>query len=269
MNLVTLFRLMFVTNRRWIGWVGLFAAVALSSCGTMGYTQLQKDFLEQVEKDNQTSASPFVSDEDADAMVAEGYRKIAGQLTDTKIAGLEPTQRANAWMLRGISSWRAKNYEDAIKASKSGLETAPTKGSRESLILGMLPGLVIDQQMADIWTEFEIESMPVQAFEEAKIQENYKTAFAQYLNPAKEEAYGSDAPTPKSVLSYMHYQRWRVIQNWDLALSRVEDREARQQLRAAADAFLGKPMPDAARREMTSIPEGDPYRQLIESKSSF
>ncbi len=254
-------------QRSWLG-LGWLAVALLSGCGTVGYTQLQKDFIDQVQQDNRTSASPFVSETDANEIVAEGYRQIAAKLTEDDIIKLDIRQQPNAWMMRAISLWRSGDYADARDASSKGLRLKPDPGSRESVILQMIPGLIVDAQMLEIWSALPIESMAPEAFEEANLQQNYKTAFEASLNPAREEAF-EEGLTPNSVRTYLHYQRWRVLQNWDLAISKVSDSETRKRLRRDADAFLGDSLVTLMDREKAGIPEGNPYRQLIEAKTQF
>ncbi len=239
-------------------WICATLALGLASCATHIYSQLQDDFAEQVERDNLRSASPFF-DDDLTAPDAE-FERIAKRLSESTIADLPAELQPNAWMLRAISFWRSGQGTEANAAAQKGLALVPMKGTREDVILRMITGLVIDQEMSAKWTDVELRSMEIEPYE--AIAEDYGTAMEE-LDQAK--ASVTSHITPASVSDYLTYHRWRVLQNWRLATMRVKT-DSLGQAYSISSKLLGKSLSEAIRSEENALSSGSSYRELIQAQ---
>src|SRR5262249_4294421 len=117
------------------------ALAVLTSCRTLEYRQVQSQFQEAVLADN--SGTPFTHQ----------HEDIVDHLTPEYIAGLDPKLRPNAWMLRAVSAWRAGLTNDvAQQSAQQGLaDTNLVAGSRDQIVLTMIPALVVDSDLLRRW----------------------------------------------------------------------------------------------------------------------
>src|SRR6185503_20575877 len=92
--------------------------LAVTSCRTIQYREIQSDFERAVEAENARNESPFV----------DWYRGVSDTLTEDFINSLDEKLRPNAWMLRGMSESRSGSYSNATVSA--------TKGDQEIKRLG-------------------------------------------------------------------------------------------------------------------------------------
>jgi hypothetical protein len=237
--------------------VALVLAGLAAGCATFQYRALQRDFIEAARTDNEAAVDPLAA---SAADTGAAYASIASALTPERIAGLDPKLRANAWVIRSYSQWRAGQYREAINSADSGLK-APGVGPRDRVLLQLLPALVVDSEMTDRW-----------------IEKNRKLNEAEYapFGKAYAEAYGElgkaddlvDASTAPSTRYYVAYQRWRILSNWSLVIASVDTMTSPARRAALADAekVVGGPLSRAADAARDRIPDGHPLRQLIRSQ---
>jgi hypothetical protein len=179
----------------------LLVGLLLSACTVLEYRDVQRDFELAVQADNERSVSPF-TDATAD------YSAVFAKLTPTYIAKLDVRMRPNAWMLRGVCAWRTALYEDARAAAASGLgvKPGPGVGSRDLVLLTMLPGLVFESETAARWHATADKTEAVYD----GLKNDMKSAWATLVDA---EGKMGEA-TPPGTRSYLHYQKWRVASNW-------------------------------------------------------
>jgi hypothetical protein len=224
--------------------------LTLTSCHTLQYREVQRDFEEAVRLDNQGAGSPFT----------ELHSNVVAELTPDFIAKLDAKLRPNAWMLRAVSAWRSGNLAVATESAQRGQkESTLQKSSRDAVILELVPGLVVDSEIKTKWIAAG-KAMNGTLYEE--FERDFKTAHREF-----KEAQNEIGPaTPESVVSYVHFQKWRFLENWRHLVSWIIKGDEREAAQARGEVFLGKSFKDAANAERDAIPEGHPLRQLIRAQ---
>ena len=223
-------------------------AVSLTGCRVLDYRAVQRDFNLAVQADN--AEQPFT----------EPHAQIVATLTTNYIAKLDPKLRPNAWMLRAVSAWRSGQLELARTSAEQGLhESALQAHSRDAVILKLVPGLGVDSELLGKW---RVASNHLSAAQYAPFASDFRTAWDQ-LQSAQAEV---GPPTPESVISYVHFQKWRVLEDWRIVLSGLTDDTTRQSARDEAKQVLGKDLKEAADAERNAIPAGHPLREYIRAR---
>jgi hypothetical protein len=190
------------------------------------------------------------------------YEKIAAQLKDSAIVRLDPSLQPGAWLMRGMSEWELKRYAAANSSAIHGLDSNPRPGSRDEVMLTLLPALVIDSQIDEQW-QAAGKTLPMEDYED--VEQDFRTALG-LLNRAR-GAMGE--LTPQETASYYHYQRWRMLYHWQqiifsLATSEAEQERITQDVRRFVD---GKTLLEAADAEKKALSLDDPYRRRIAEQS--
>ncbi|MHC4955586.1 MAG: hypothetical protein ACYTGZ_17175 [Planctomycetota bacterium] len=230
-------------------------ALLAPACTVLEYRDIQTDFQIAAAADNEATTTPFIDP-------GANYDSVLAALTPEYIKGMKEARlRPNAWMLRAVSCWRTNQYEDAVAAATAGLkDPGLTAGSRDAVIMEMIPGLVREAQVMDDWAA---KDKKFTAAEYEAQRDNMKKAW-KALGTAESKA---TTATPQSVRSYLHYQRWRVAQNWvELIRTTVgASRDERNEMRKwAKDNALGEVPSTAADVERDKIlPATHPLRALI------
>src|SRR5262245_27096100 len=231
-------------------------ALCVSCCTTLEYRSIDQQFEDVVQADNVRSVSPFTDPDAPDA----SYQQVATRLTPQYIAGLEEALRPNAWMLRSIATWRAGELNNALSSSAAGLAAPALKPhSRDHIILLMIPTLVIDSDLKQKWDPAGQSIAPTNY---GAYEKDFQTALAK-LKEA-EAAIGESTPT--SAVYYLHYQRWRILQNWRKVIRSIQADTPQPRIDAGmkAKAFLGgKELKEAAEAERDAIQADHPLRALI------
>lgn len=241
---------------RWLPVVGLIVLAA--ACRTFDYRGIQRDFTAAVAADNTGSVNPLAA-----AATEGGYALIVEELTEGRIEGLDPRLRANAWMLRAVSEWRTGLFDEARASANRGLnEAALRPGSRDQVILTMIPGLVVDSELRE---RFVVGERPV---DPVTYDDTYHQGFTVALAAFDEALTAMGDATPQDIRYYFAYQKWRIVQNWRqvieaLPSSTAADLDAQdEQLRRAAEVAGGN-LGDVARGLRDEIPAAHPLRGLI------
>lgn len=242
----------------WI--ICLLTLSVFSGCETLDYRAVQAQFEVAAQADNNLSPSVFT---EGSVFTDPGYQPVLDQLTDEFIAGLDSDLRANAWLLRGISEWRSMELTDALESANRGLESNPQEGSRDHVLLELLPALLFDSEIA-IEVRNLNNGLSLDAY--AQVKTKYESAFAKV-----EDAMDAFGPgTPASTQFYVHYHRWRMLQNWQQIIVDLDanGQQRAAQMREAASIFESATLDDEAEKAMLAIPPSQPLRQLIDAKKS-
>jgi len=177
----------------------LLIVLVLSSCQPIEYGTVQREFERAVQVDNSRVVSPFTDG-------AADFSAVIEKLTPEHIEKLDPRLQPNAWMLRGISAWRSGKWKMATDASRNGLDLNPPAGSRDAVLLTMLPGMVFESQTLEKWA-----AVPVKNEDEYnKLRDDMSSAWEKLVTAENT----INAVTPASTDYYLHYQKWRVAMNW-------------------------------------------------------
>ncbi len=207
-----------------------------------------------------TLAYRAVQDDFETAVLADGPgldpQAVVASLDDARIARLDSELRANAWMMRSFSEWRAGALDAAKVSSERGVRAGPVPGSRDDVLLHLVPALVVDSQVMDAW----------QAGSRTLALADYRAGpgrdMATALAKLEEAQRRYGASTPVSTKHYVAYHRWRLIQNWREIISHLptpaERNAAREQARQD-----GRSLREAADAARDAIPAGQPLRQRI------
>lgn len=247
--------------------VSLALVLTVASCRTIQFREVQSDFNRAVEGDNARSESPFI----------DWYQSVAATLTDDYISKLDEKLRPNAWMLRGYSEWRSGSYSNANATAAKGWReierqrttTSNPGGSRDAILLTMLPGLVQDSRLRD-----RLKLIGTNELAAADYRTNYQTQFIAVLDQFREAKEKFAAPTPPAVKLYWNFQTWRVLQNWNITLGKLAIGEPpTKQAYVKADAAIvnqfnnvtsGTNLVSAIQAVKLAIPTDHVYRRLIE-----
>lgn len=226
-------------------------ALAAPACTTFEYRQVQGDFEEAVLADN-AQINPIID------RSQELYEEVAAELTDERIAKLDPRLRANAWLLRSFSEWRSGQLAEARKSAEQGLEADPVEHSRDDILLHLIPALVIDSEVMTAWGASGRQTDPAEYA--ASWEKDFGTALAKVA-----EAKARIGPaTPSSTTYYVEYQRWRILQNWREVINSIPDAQRAQRTVARDRAKVdGKALQDAAQESRDAIPATHFLRQQI------
>jgi hypothetical protein len=229
------------------------AALLFTGCQTLEYRQIQNDFNQSVEADN--TGNPF----------AGQHTRVLESLTPEYIGKLEAKLRPNAWMLRSVSAWRVGSNEVATAAARAGLkEPTLVAGSRDQVVLEMIPALVIDSDLNRRWIEA---GRTLTGTNYAAIYETngFVQAWRQLSGPASQAIKPS---TPDEVVAYFHYQRWRLILNWTAVIGSIKPNEefVTAQARACTILNVQRDPLFAAQKEVEQIPDSSPFARLVKAQ---
>jgi hypothetical protein len=229
--------------------LGLALAVAfLTACQTLNYRKIQDDFNKSLQTGD--TGSP------------RQHARVLERLTPEYIGTLDPTVRPNAWMLRSISAWQLESNDVALAASRRGLgEPTLVAGSRDHVILEMIPALVIDSDLYRRWINAG-KTLTASEYTSTYETTGFVQAWRQLSGPARNAI---SAATPDEVIFYFHFQRWRLIMNWAAVITSITPADEFVAAQARACAVLGvdrDPM-FAAQKEVDQIPDTSPLSKFI------
>jgi hypothetical protein len=228
-------------------------AVLLTACGTLEYRQIQSEFNQAVQADN--SGVPFT----------DQHANILDQLTPDYIQGLDPRLRPNAWLLRSVSAWRMGSNDVALVSARQGLrEPTLAAGSRDQVVLEMIPALVIDSDLNRRWIEAG-RTLTGPEYSATYETTGFVQAWRQLSGPASEAV---SQATPAEVIAYLHYQRWRLILNWAAVITSVQPNQdfVAAQVRACTGLGVDRDPMFAAQQEVDQIPAHSPLTNLIRAQ---
>ena len=225
------------------------SALAAAGCPTLQYREIQRDFEQAVVADNRQL--PPVADR-SDQLYAE----VAASLTAQYIEAQDEKLRANAWLLRSFSLWRSGALAEARASAQKGLSLNPVAGSRDAVLLRLMPALVIDSEITASWTAVGRVTDP------AQYSDRYERDFTTALQKLADALESVGPATPDSTTYYVEYQRWRIIQNWRDVIASIAEREARVAAKERARAN-GEPLEQAAKNAKDAVPRGHFLHQQI------
>lgn len=222
----------------------LALVLAAASCGAaLAYRDVQDDFETAVLTDGR-GLDP---------------REVIEFLDDARIARLTRHLQPNAWMLRSYAEWRSRALADAKRSAERGVQAGPVSGSRDDVLLHLVPALLIDTEVMDTW----------QAGPKAPTLASYRAGPARDMATARakladaEQRFGP--ATPATTKHYVAYQRWRILQNWREILSHLPSAAARNAAREEARQD-GRSLREAADAARDAIPSGSPLHDRIASQ---
>lgn len=227
----------------------------LSSCfTTRNFIDVQKRFDAAFHSDAPSAGG--------NSSAPSGYKDVAGVLTAEYINKLDPKLQANAWMMRGISEWRINNLSAATESAKQGLNANPARHTRDHILLTMLPGLVIDAEVVGKW---KAANKAYNAADYPAVDASYVHAF----NILKETENSFGEATEQDIKSYVAYQKWRLLFNWQTIINNLGGGGSvvEQAIHTATSHFGGRDLLDVADDARSSMPAGDRLRAVIDAKT--
>jgi hypothetical protein len=233
----------------------LTCLLILSSClATFDLIDVQKRFNAAFHSDVPAAGS--------NSTAHTGYQDVADSLTVENIHKLDAKLQANAWMMRGISQWRIGNLIAASESAEQGLNANPVRHSRDQILLTMLPGLVIDAEVVGKW---RAANKAYTATDYPKVDAPYVRALAALKNAENEFGAG----TEQDVKSYVAYQKWRMLFNWQTIINNLVGGDAAvdEAIKTATSHYNGRDLLDIADDARNSMPQGDRLRAVIDAKT--
>jgi len=244
-------RLSRVVTLRFLALLGL--ALTVAGCASLTYPSIQRNFEEVVLLDNAASVQPFTEGSTHDL-----YKEVTKQLSEEYIAKLDARLQPNAWLLRSFSAWRYGDLETARKSALTGLgKSGLQDGSRDQVLLSLIPSLVIDSEIHRKWA---------QRGRIASTQDyrGYETDFATAIKKVDAAEKLKTRATPLSAFYYVKYQRWRILQNWRIIIASIPERTERNNAHDSAKSKLGgTDLKTAAASAREAIPLRHQLRVLI------
>jgi hypothetical protein len=225
-----------LTLRRSFSLLAFGLALLAASCPrTLAYRAVQDDFETAVLTDG----------------VGLDPGEVAASLDDERIARLEPELRSNAWLVRAYAEWRDGALDAAEASAKRGVSAGPVPGSRDDVLLLLLPALLVDSQVMADWKARS--RSPTLAEYRAGPARDMATALLVVT-----DARGRFGPsTPEETEHYVAYQEWRLLQNWREIISHLPTPAARNTARDEA-RHDGRSLREAAAAARGAIPPTSP-----------
>ncbi len=245
--------------------LALFVAFS-AGCGTLDYRGVQAQFNEASRQDSWRTVSPAT---ETTSTTQTTYADVLAKLTGSYIAKLDPRLQPNAWLLRALSEWRLDELSKAGTSAGKGLSAKPGAGSRDDILLRLVPSLVADRECEIAWRtagkKLEIAQYDhVEPWGFPGYTHAYETAFEEWG-----EAMRAEGPaTPSTTKYYMYYQRWRMIRNWGEIINSVEPEGDSDKADAAARKILTPDtesppsLSDVAKAAAAMIPKAHPLHML-------
>jgi hypothetical protein len=232
----------------------------LTGCATFDYPGVQRDFNSAVQADNVRTAEGLGALTSSNA--EQLYEEVRTRLTDDQITKLDERLRPNAYALRAVSEWRTGKLGEARATAQTGLRLPNASASpRDEMVLRMIPALVIDAQLVTAFRQAG-GKLSKQAYDR-----QYAADFGTAADAIKRVTATLNPAIPASIVYYAHLQRWRILEDWNVVISKIEDGQpARQAAREDAKRRLGGVDLDAEiKAEEKLIPADDPLRKSIEA----
>jgi len=250
--------------RPFVLWACVFTAVSLSSC-ILNYREIQNSFNAAVAADNVQSIDALGALTGSDSQ--QRYEEIVAKLSNDEIAKLDGRLQPNAYAIRAVSQWRTGKLTEARESAQKGLALPNVASSpRDKLVMTIIPALVID---AELVAKFKAGGSKVSdATYKEKYPADFETAAAILARASTAVAPGR----PESSVYYVHLQRWRVLQNWKIIISRIDiDAPAppveavRAALADAKNRLGGMDLAQAIKDEENSVPVDNPLRKVMDA----
>lgn len=218
---------------------------AFAGCATIEYGRVQDSFQACVEKDNISTSS-------GGTVPVDCYRKVISDLRGLGTKRLsDGALESNAYLILSFSQWRTGDHTGAVANAEKGLrQDGLVAGSRDDILLRLLPALVIDQENMEAW-QGAGGSLSAEAY--APLERDFLTE-AEILSNAEAAL---DPSTPQSVRDYFFFQKNRLLGNWRRVINSLDvTLEASAAAMARAETALGgrrlKEVMDEARSRIRS-----------------
>jgi hypothetical protein len=243
--------------------VVLWAGAVLTGCTTLDYRAIQDQFNKAVAADNVMTVEALGALTSSDA--GQRYEDIDRKLDDRTISNLDDRIKPNAFALRAVSQWRCGKLHAARETAIAGLKLPNVTASpRDRLVLAMIPALVIDEELI---AKFKAAGRSVS---EVDYNSTYSKDFATAAAMLKESTVSVDPTTPEAIVFYVRMQRWRVLQNWRVVISRIDGgrlsgAEARDRAYVDAKTRLGQELLAEVKSEEQLVPLDSPIRKAMEA----
>jgi hypothetical protein len=253
------------------GFLLILVSTFLISCSsTLTYQDIQKDF------NNSVQLEKINSVEGIGAMTSSslaGYEQVIDKLNNQYLQSLDPSLRLNAYAMKAVAQWRTGRLTEAKRTAATALafENLPSN-PRDKMVLVIIGPLVNVQDLS-----LKYRQVP----EPKKIAWNdykniYEKDYADAASDLKSAVVLAPPDLPDDMLFYVHYQRWRVLQDWRIVSLKLwdgkdwhseESKRIRNQAQVDASVLLnGVELSEEVVKEKQRIPEGNWLRGYIEYK---
>ena len=251
----------------------ILMAAWISGCAsTVTYRNVQKDFNDAVQADNLPSTTAIGS---ISSSPLAGYEDVLVILDDKYIQSLDPKLKMNAYAMKAVSQWRTGKLAEAKETAATGLALANVPSSpRDRMVLLIIKPLVNEQDLRFRYLKLR----EPQRLTETEYQQTYAKDFADIAAELKDAAAQVTPDLPPDVLYYVYYQRWRVLQDWDMVISHLwdgrdfhSDDSNKIQERAFKDAATDLNVADFKQEienQKEKIPPGHWLRRYMEIKEN-
>ncbi|MHB8069666.1 MAG: hypothetical protein ACYDIC_17370 [Desulfobaccales bacterium] len=248
----------------------LVAALVSSCASTVTYRDIQKDFNNAVQADNLKTVEGIGAITSSSLV---GYEDVLDRLKDEYIQSVDTKLKFNAYTMKAVAQWRTGKLSEAKQTAASALALGNVPSSpRDKMVLLIIRPLVNDQDL-----EARYRQLPApRRVSLADYQNIYAKDFADAAAGLKDAATLAPPDLPEDMVFYVHYQRWRVLQNWYIVLISLwdgkdafSDASIKIQDQARADAkkaLNGMELKEEVKNQKEKIPEGHWLRRYIEFK---
>jgi hypothetical protein len=248
----------------------LIAVLASSCASTFTYRDIQKDFNNTVQAENIPDPSAIGS---ITSSPQAGYEDVLKRLDDKYIQSLDPRLKMNAYAMKAIAQWRTGKLSEAKQTAATGLALTNVPSSpRDRMVLLIIPPLVNEQDLRNRYLKLP----EPRNLSKTDYQNIYAKDFADIAAALKSAAAQAMPDTPESVRYYVYFQRWRVLQDWNIIIHHLWDKNIKsssdlkkEALDDAKKALNGVEIEDEIKYEKRKIPPGywlRNYMELAEKK---
>jgi hypothetical protein len=241
----------------------VLAAVLAGGCATLvaqfDYRDVQRDFNNAVQADNVRTVEALGALTSTNA--GQLYDDVRLRLSDQRIRTLDERVQPNAYAVRAVSEWRTGRLAEARSTALTGLRL-PNAGAspRDEMVLQMIPALVIDEELVAAYRQAGGK------LSRRTYEERYAADFATAAAAIGRATEAVRPSTPDSVLYYVYLQRWRILQNWRIVISGIEDGpDARQAALEDANRRLGADLRGQIQELQQRVPADEPIRKAMEA----
>ncbi len=195
----------------------LIATLVGSCASTFTYRDIQKDFNNAVQAENIPDPSAIGS---ITSTPLAGYEDVLKRLDDKYIQSLDPRLKMNAYTMKAVAQWRTGKLSEAKQTADTGLALTNVPTSpRDRMVLLIIRPLVNEQ---DLRTRYGQLPQP-KRISQTEYQKIYAKDFPDIAAALKNAAAQATPDTPESILYYVYFQRWRVLQDWNTVINHLWD----------------------------------------------
>jgi hypothetical protein len=269
-------------------WVLAVIILLIGGCAsTINYKDIQKDFTKAVESDNTQSYDPQMLGT-LTTTYQQNYEDVIKRLNEPYIQAIDPRLKMNAYTMKAISQWRTGKVDEARQTVALALSQSNlTVGARDKTVLMILPALIDDKELTQKYILLptsrqvsgtaEKDSLPRERQVSVDDYEKYyKKGYFKAVSSLKEAIKQLPPELPEEMIYYVHYQRWRILNNWNivstsLVASKQKDPDTQEvldrkiRLNAYKDIknLLGSSLEEEIQKEMDSVPKTSPLWNLM------